>query len=114
LNLTPAKPHVAAKPGTASDIDGTWVGMLDAGSANLHILFKIVNMENGLSASIQSPDQSPAWAPASSIARDGDKLTITFNAFGATFEGKIATDKASINGKFTQMGREMPLVVKKS
>jgi hypothetical protein len=114
LNLTPAKPQVAAKPGTPSDIDGTWAGLLDAGSANLHILFKFVNMENGLSASIQSPDQSPAWAPATSVARDGDKITITFNAFGATFEGKIAADKATIDGTFTQQGHEMPLVVRKS
>ena len=114
LKLTPAKPQVAAKPGTPSDIDGTWAGLLDAGAMTLHLNFKIVNMENGLSASLQSADQSPAWAPANSVTRDGDKITITFSAFGATFEGKIAADKATIVGTFTQQGHEMPLVIKKS
>ena len=63
---------------------------------------------------MQSPDQSPGWAPATSIKREGDKLTVVFNAFGATYEGTIAADKITIDGKFTQMGNELPLVLKKS
>jgi hypothetical protein len=108
------QPHVAPKPGKPSDIDGTWQGTLATGGPQLRILFRIVNMDNGLAVTLQSPDQSPAWLPATSVARSGDNLTITFDALGATYEGKIATDRSSIEGKFTQMGREMPLVVKKS
>jgi hypothetical protein len=114
LNLTRAKPQVAAKPGAPSDIDGIWAGLLDAGATILRLNFKIVNMENGLSATLQSPDQSPAWAPANSISREGDKIIITFNALGATFEGKISANKVTIDGTFTQQGHEMPLVIKKS
>lgn len=113
LNLKRAQPQVAPKPGPPSDIDGTWMGMLDTGGPQLRILFKIVNMENGLSATMQSPDQSPAWVPASSITRNEGKLTITFKAFAVTYEGKVSADLKSVDGTFTQGGNEMPLVVKK-
>ena len=109
-----AKPQVAAKPGTPSDIDGTWQGTLETPMAKLRILFKIVNMENGLSATVQSPDQSPMWAPTTSVTRTGDKLSIEMKGFGATFEGKINAAKDTVNGTFTQGGGTLPLVLKKS
>ena len=108
-----AKAAVAPKPAAPTDIDGTWSGKLDTPSAALTINLKITNMDTGLTAMIQSPDQNPNWAPATSITRDGDKLTVVFNAFGATYEGKIAVDHTSIEGHFTQMGNELPLVLKK-
>lgn len=115
LNFNRAKAGTAAapKPAAPTDIDGTWTGKLNTPSAALTINLKIANMDTGLTAQIQSPDQSPNWAPATSIAREGDKLTITFNAFGATFEGKVTADHTSIDGHFTQMGNELPLVLKK-
>jgi hypothetical protein len=115
LNFKRAQPQTAAapKPAAPTDIDGTWAGKLEAPTAMLTINLKIANMDTGLTAQLQSPDQSPNWAPATSITRDGDKLTVVFNAFGATYEGKISADHTSIDGKFTQMGNEMPLVLKK-
>jgi len=70
-------------------------------------------MDTGLTAQLQSPDQNPNWAPANSIARDADKLTVRFDAFDATYEGKISADHTSIDGHFTQMGNELPLALKK-
>ncbi len=113
LKFTRAQPQVAAKAGPPSDIDGTWMGMLDAGGKQLRILLKIANMDTGLTATMQSPDQSPAWVPASAITRSEGKLTVKFNAFGATYEGTIASDHSSVDGTFTQAGHEMPLVMKK-
>jgi uncharacterized lipoprotein YmbA len=113
LKFTRAQPQVAAKPGPPSDVDGTWMGMLDAGGKELRILLKIVNMDTGLTATMQSPDQSPAWIPASAITKSEGKLTVKFNAIAATYEGKITGDLKSVNGTFTQAGHEMPLVLKK-
>ena len=78
----------------------------------MRILFKIVNTDTGLTASAQSPDQSPNWIPTTSVARSGNKLTIVMKALGASFEGQINDAKDTINGTFTQ-GASIPLVLKK-
>lgn len=114
LNFKRAQPQAAApKPATPTDIDGTWTGKLTTPTATLTINLRIANMDTGLTAQIQSPDQAPNWAPATSITRDSDKLTVTFNALAATFKGRISPDRATIDGHFTQMGNELPLVLKK-
>ena len=115
LNFKRAQPSAAAapKPATPTDIDGTWSGRLETPSATLTINLKIENMDTGLTAQIQSPDQSPNWAPANSITREGDQLSVVFKALGATYAGKISSDHATIEGKFDQMGNELPLVLKK-
>jgi fermentation-respiration switch protein FrsA (DUF1100 family) len=96
-----------------SEIDGTWLGSLDAGALKLRIVFKIVNTQEGLTAAMQSPDQSPVWISATSVKRSGNSIIIAINGIGATFEGKIAADLNSVDGTFTQMGNPMPLVVKR-
>jgi hypothetical protein len=115
LNFT--RGHVAtagaSKPAAPSDIDGTWQGSLDTPKGKLRILFKIVNMDTGLTATMQSPDQAPVWMPTTSVTRSGNKLTINMKAFGATFEGQINAAKDTIDGSFTQ-GASIPLVLKKS
>jgi len=116
LDFKRAQPQAAVpapKPAAPSDIDGTWQGALDTPKGTLRILFKIVNMDTGLTASVQSPDQSPVWVPTTSVSRSGDKLTIEMKAFGASFEGQINATKDTINGSFTQ-GDSIPLVLKKS
>jgi len=104
----------ASKPAAPSDIDGTWQGELSAGGANLRILFKIANTQDGLAAKLQSPDQSPVWIQANSVARSGSSLAITFTGVNAAFAGKISPDLSSIDGTFTQMGNTLPLVVKRT
>ncbi|WP_348262729.1 hypothetical protein P8935_23430 [Telmatobacter sp. DSM 110680] len=114
LSFKRAQPQAAPKPATPTNIDGTWTGKLDTGAATLTINLKIANMDTGLTAQLQSPDQAPNWAPATSIKRDGEKLTVEFSAFSATFEGTISADHNTIDGAFTQMGHELPLVLKKN
>jgi fermentation-respiration switch protein FrsA (DUF1100 family) len=106
-----AKP--ATKPAAPSDIDGTWLGTLDAGAIKLRVLFKIVNTADGLTAQMQSPDQGPTWIAASAVKRNGSALTIEINTIGGVFEGKIAADLGSIDGTFTQMGSPLPLALKR-
>jgi len=103
----------AVKPAAPSDIDGTWMGSLDAGAIKLRIVFKIVNTQVGLTAQMQSPDQNPVWVPASSVARNGGSLTINLQGVGITFEGTISSDLGSIDGTFTQGAANLPLLLKR-
>jgi len=113
LNFKRAVPRAEVKPAAPSDIDGLWLGALDLGVMKLRVVFKIVNTAAGLTASVQSPDQSPAWIPVTSVTRNGDAITIAMNPLGATFEGRIAADLSSIKGTFTQHGQPLPLTVKR-
>jgi fermentation-respiration switch protein FrsA (DUF1100 family) len=113
LNFKRAAQQAEAKPAVPSDIDGLWLGALDLGAMKLRIVFKIVNTAAGLTASVQSPDQNPAWIPVTSVTRNGNSITIAINPLGATFQGKIAADLSSINGTFTQRGQSLPLTIKR-
>lgn len=117
LNFKRSQAHTTAsapKPAAPSDIDGTWTGKLETPAGQLTINLRITNTDAGLTAQLQSPDQSPNWAPANSITRVRETLTVLFKAFGASYEGKVSADHGTIDGKFTQMGNEIPLVLRKS
>jgi hypothetical protein len=109
-----AQPAAAApKPAPPSEIDGTWQGTLDVGARKLRVVFKIVNTQDGLTAQMQSPDQSPVWLSATSVKRSGSSLTIELKGIGVVYDGKIAADLRSIDGTFTQMGTPLPLSLKR-
>ena len=102
--------HKAAKP---SDIDGAWMGTLDLGAAKLRVVFHIVNTQDGLTATMDSPDQNASGIPTASVTRDGVNLKIEAKNISGVFEGKIAADLSSIDGTFTQMGASHPLLLKR-
>jgi uncharacterized protein len=102
--------HKLAKP---SDIDGAWMGTLDTGTAKLRVVFHIVNTEDGLTATIDSPDQGAEGLPTTSVKREGSTLTIDANGIKGNFEGTISPDLSTIDGKWTQGGGTLPLVLKR-
>jgi hypothetical protein len=102
-----------AKPAAPSDIDGSWQGALDAGSTKLRIIYQIANTQEGLTAKMQSPDQTPAWSSAYPMSRSGASVTIPIKANGSTYEGKLSADLASIDGTFQQGGQSIPLTLKR-
>jgi uncharacterized protein len=99
-----------AKP---SDIDGAWIGVLDIGSIKLRVIFHIANTSDGLTATLDSPDQGMKGMPTSSVKRDGASLKIEVQKIGGVFEGKIATDLSSIDGTWSQGGGTLPLTLKR-
>jgi uncharacterized protein len=96
-----------------SDIDGAWMGVLDTGSIKLRVIFHIFNTSNGLTATLDSPDQGVKAMPTSSVKRDGASLRIEAKNIGGTFEGKIAIDLSSIDGTWSQGGGTLPLTLKR-
>jgi len=103
--------HKAAKP---SDIDGAWLGTLDTGSMKLRVVFHITNTEDGLTATMDSPDQGMKGLPTTSVVRNGTSLTIEAKQIAGVFEGTISTDQSTIDGKWTQGGGTLPLVLKRT
>jgi len=101
------------KPAKPSDIDGAWMGSLDLGPMRLRVVFHITNTEDGLIATLDSPDQNVKGAPTTSVTRDGASLKIEAKAIGGVFDGKIAADLQSIDGTFTQFGSPHPLLLKR-
>jgi uncharacterized protein len=100
------------KPAKPSDMDGVWMGRLDTGAVKLRVVFHIVNTEDGLIATIDSPDQGMLATPASSVTRDGAWLKVEAKSIGGVFEGRMAADRLSIEGTWTQRGRKLPLVLR--
>jgi uncharacterized protein len=112
LNFTRVPAQPAAVP-AASGIDGIWLGSLDTGALKLRIAFKIAATADGITAQLQSPDQSPAWVPATAATQAGGTINISVKNLGISYEGKVAADFSSIDGTFTQAGNALPLNLKR-
>jgi fermentation-respiration switch protein FrsA (DUF1100 family) len=108
--LTAVSPE--PKPAKPSDMDGVWMGRLDTGAVKLRVVFHIVNTEDGLIATIDSPDQGMRATPASAVTRDGASLKVEAKSLSGAFEGRMADDRLSIAGTWTQRGRRLPLVLR--
>jgi len=109
-STTPLKEPKPAKP---SDIDGAWLGTIEInGGISLRVVFHIVNTEDGLIATMDSPDQGMKGMPVAKVTRDGMTLKIEAQKIGGVFEGKIAVDLSSITGTWMQGGGSFPLVLK--
>lgn len=102
------------KPAKPSDIDGTWMGSLDTGGMKLRVVFHIVNTEDGLTATMDSPDQGMKGLPTTSVTRTGSSLKIEAKSLNGAFEGKISADLSSIDGSWTQNGATLPLDLKRT
>jgi uncharacterized protein len=100
-----------AKP---SDIDGVWQGSLDASAAKLRIVFHITNMEDGLMATMDSPDQGANGIPVTTVTRTGSSLVMEIKPIGGKYEGKISADLATIEGTWSQGGASLALALKHS
>jgi uncharacterized protein len=101
------------KPVQPSDIDGAWMGVLEMGELKLHVVFRIVKCSDGLTATLDSPDQGRKGMSTTSVTRDGAALKIEAKKIDGVFEGKIASDLSSIDGNWTQGGNTKPLVLKR-
>ncbi len=100
------------RPAKPSDIDGAWLGTIDTGSMKLRVVFHIINTADGLTATMDSLDQGMNGLPMDSVTRDGASIKFEAKKIGGTFEGKIAADRQSIDGNWSQGGGTMALLLK--
>jgi|SRR5579871_430338 len=104
---------VVPKPAKPSDIDGDWLGTIDAGAAKLRLAFHITNTEDGLTATMDSLDQGAKGIPVTTITRDGASLKMELKQINGMFQGTISKDLSSMDGLWTQMGNSLSLVLKR-
>jgi len=101
------------KPAAPSDIDGTWEGALDTPGSKLRIVFHLTNTEDGLEATMDSPDQKVSGWPATAVTRKGASLRIEMKQVPGYFQGKISKTLDSISGDWSQ-GADIPLQLKRA
>lgn len=107
----PAKAQTA--PAKPSDIDGAWMGSIDTGALKLRIVFHILNTADGLTATMDSPDQGMKGLPTSAVTRDGTALKIEAKKINGSYKGKVSPDLSTIDGTWSQGGGSRPLVLKR-
>jgi uncharacterized protein (TIGR03435 family) len=90
------------------DVTGTWQGTLQAGRA-LRTVIKITKADAELKAVVYSIDQGGAVLPASAVTLQGSTLRFSVPGVGATYEGRLSADGASIAGTMTQGDKPLPL-----
>jgi uncharacterized protein len=106
-----AKPK--PKPVKPSDLDGNWLGTLDTGMGKLRVVLHILNTEDGLAATLDSPDQNAKGILVTNITRNGAKLNFNVESIGGSYEGTISSDLGSFEGIWTQLGKSFPLALKR-
>lgn len=101
----------------ASDIDGAWLGTLEAGEPNLRRMFRLVfhitTTPEGLSATLDSLDQGVRSLKVDAVTREGEKIRMEVKQVNGVFTGTLDKDLAIIDGRWSQ-GKPLPLVLRKT
>ncbi len=89
----------------ANSQTGVWSGNLEAPGIKLPIVLHLD--ENN--PTLDSPSQAVKGLPIQVLKADGDSLSISIPAIGASFKGRFETDK--IRGVYSQGGLNIPLIL---
>ena len=92
-----------------SDIDGDWEGAID----HLKFVLHIITYDDGMTASIDSPNQGAFGIPVTTITRDGAELKFEIKSIAGSYEGKLNPEKTTISGNLKQRDGSFPLVLKR-
>lgn len=104
-STTPNLPAIAAATEDPDGLAGDFAGQIDAGGG-LAVTMHLRRVEEGYVVTLDIPAQGAMGVSASSTTLEGDVLTATF-AFGV-FHGTFDAARSSLDGTWTQGGREMP------
>ena len=96
----------------AQDITGAWKGALDVQGTKITLIFHLQNNGNGVTATMDSPDQGAAGIPVDSASFAENTLLLAIKAAGISYKGTL--DKNTITGVLKQAGMELPLVLTKT
>lgn len=93
-----------------SDLDGQWEGVIETGSGKLRIVLHILTYEDGMTATLDSPDQNATGLPVTTINRDGGRLKFEMRQIAAGYDGAINRELTKIDGSWSQGGGGAPLI----
>ncbi len=107
LSLLAALPLAAqpAPPGVA----GEWLGALDVGAIKLRLALHIETKSGGgLATALDSLDQGTK-VPVDETLFENGRLRLALKMIGASYEGMLSADGATLQGTWSQGGRQLPL-----
>ena len=90
---------------------GDWEGALDTGQGSLRIVLHIAQGGDGLTATMDSPDQGVTGIAIDTIAYNDPELHFEVARIAGSFAGKL--DKQQIAGQWKQGGATLPLTLKR-
>ncbi|MBI5868018.1 MAG: alpha/beta hydrolase [candidate division Zixibacteria bacterium] len=103
---------VATASTATAAIEGTWLGKLKLPTGELRIVFHIARgADSTLKATVDSPDQGATGIPVDEVTWVNSHLHLGLKVIGGAFEGDQKPGTDSIEGKWTQGGLSLPLVV---
>ncbi len=91
-----------------TNLIGAWRGTLDAGGTKLRLVFHVTSGADGLTASMDSPDQGVKGIPAAITATKEGAL-IEVSAIGGKYDGKLDASHAKLAGTWAQGPVSLPL-----
>ena len=101
------------KASSAKGVEGLWQGTLTVPGGELRVVFHINKAADGkLTATMDSPDQGATRIAVEECAFSNGKLTLAAKTIGGGFEGTMKGD-STIEGKWSQAGMSLPLVLKR-
>src|SRR4051812_1941319 len=87
---------------SSNGLEGTWNGVLDAGSAKLRIVLTITKSASGAyDAKFESVDQN-ATIPIDTVTLNGDAVHFEVKAAGIVYDGTLNKERTELNGTFVQ------------
>jgi len=101
-----------ASPAVPAGFVGEWDGAIEL-AVRLRILLKLTNGPDGATAVLTSVDQGNAQIPVSSIAVEGNKLTLELAAVGGQLTGELDSAGTTMTGAWRQAGKSLYLNLKR-
>ncbi|MXX71137.1 MAG: alpha/beta fold hydrolase [Gemmatimonadetes bacterium] len=113
LAISPLGAQLVAQEAAPTDFEGSWLGTMNAGGAQLRMRIDLTVEDGALGARMFSVDQGNAEIPVESATVAGGTLSLTMPMIGGSYEGTLSDDGQTIDGTFQQMGAELPLVLER-
>ena len=88
------------------DFNGTWKGDIKVQSYSIPVVLHIEQNEQGVTASMDSPEQNAFGIKGSANIKD-DKINVGIAEIGASYSAKLVGN--TLDGTYTQMGFSVPL-----
>ena len=103
---------VYALPALGEDLDGTWAGSFEGAGMSLNVAFTVKSTGNKSDVTVELLDQSKG-IPVSAASRDGARVRFEMKDLGGMFEGALSGDRTMLQGTWVQVGKRIPLSLKR-
>ncbi|MBI2680359.1 MAG: alpha/beta hydrolase [Candidatus Solibacter usitatus] len=89
------------------------MGTLDVGAAKLRLVLHVTSTPSGLTATMDSIDQSANGMKIDTITLTGSAVHFELNLIQGSYDGALKADGSEISGQWKQGGAELPLTMKR-